>query len=343
MSRGLLAAMFAVFGCLLGPPAEADVAAVQNFYASHQIKIIVRSGPGGTYDFYSRMFAQFMGAHIPGHPTIVPLNMPGAGGMTAANYVGREAPHDGTILTIVGLGLPLLQATGGADGLRTDLKSFGWLGSVSNSNQVTVAWHTSKVLTLADAQNQASLTGAPGVGAPSQQLVSFYNYFLGTKFKLVYGYQTSGDVNLAMERGEVDGAGSNEWIEYLINAPDLVRDKKIVPLIQTGLQKEPDLLDTPLLLDLAKTPEQQAAFRMMSESVSLGRALAASPELPPERLEALRTAFTQTVADPQFIAAVEKGRGTVRPKTAEQVEAIIQSLFDAPEPLRILVRDGQAP
>jgi tripartite-type tricarboxylate transporter receptor subunit TctC len=343
MLRGRWPIMVVMFGFLLGPPAKADVAAVQNFYANHQIKIIIRSSPGGTYDFYSRMFAQFMGAHIPGHPTIIPINMPGAGGMTAANYVGREAPHDGTILTIIGLGLPLLQAIGGGESLHTELKQFGWLGSVSNSNQVTVAWHTSKVLTLAEAQRQVSLTGVPGVGAPSQQLISFYNYFLGTKFKPVYGYQTSVDINVAMERGEVDGAGSNAWEEYLISAPDQVRDKKIVPLIQTGLEKEPTLPDTPLLLDLAKTPEQQAAFRMMSESISLGRALAASPDVPPERLEALRTAFTQTISDPQFIAAVEKGRGSVRPKTAEQVEAIIQSLFDAPAPVRALVKAGQAP
>jgi tripartite-type tricarboxylate transporter receptor subunit TctC len=343
MLRGRLPAMVFMFGVVLGPPASADVAAVETFYANHQMKIIIRSSPGGTYDFYSRLFAQFMGAHIPGHPTIVPINMPGAGGVTAANYVGREAPHDGTILTIVGLGLPLLQAIGGGESLQTDLRKFGWLGSVSNSNQATVAWHTSKVLTLADAQRQVSLLGVPGVGAPSQQLVSFYNYFLGTKFKPVYGYQTSVDINLAMERGEVEGAGSNEWTEYLISVPDWVRDKKIVPLIQTGLEKEPDLRDTPLLLDLAKTPEQQAAFRMMSESISLGRALAASPDVPPERLEALRTAFTQTISDPQFIAAVEKGRGTVRPKTAEQVQSIIQSLFDAPEPVRALVKAGQAP
>ena len=145
-----------------------------------------------------------------------------------------------------------------------------------------------------------------------------------------------------MERGEVEGAGSNEWIEYLISVPDWVRDKKIVPLIQTGLEKEPDLLDTPLLLDLAKTPEQRTAFRMMSESVVWARlrriAGRASREIgsAPNGLHA-------TISDPQFIAAVEKGRGTVRPKTAEQGQSIIQSLFDASEPVRALVKAGRAP
>ena len=284
-----------------------------------------------------------MSLHIPGRPTIVADNMPGAGGITAANYIGKKAPHDGTILTIVGLGLPLLQAIDAGDSLKTDLRTFGWLGSVSNSNQVMVAWHTSKVRTLEDAERQELQIGVTGVGSPSQQLPSFYNKLLGTKFKLIFGYQTSGDVNLAMQRGEVQGAGSNEWIEYLINVPNWVHDKTIVPIIQTGLQKELDLPDTPLLLDLAKTPEQRAAFLMMSNSISLGRALATSPDVPPERLAMLRKAFAQTLIDPQFIAAVQKGRGTVRPESAEKVESIVQSLFSAPKDVRDIVKVAQTP
>jgi tripartite-type tricarboxylate transporter receptor subunit TctC len=343
MVRKCLSTLFFCIGLITASASQADESAVRNFYATHQMRIVIRSGPGGTYDFYSRLLAQYMSLHIPGHPTIVAENMPGAGGITAANYVGNEAPHDGTILTIVGLGLPLLQAIGAGESLRTDLLKFGWLGSVSNSNQVMVVWGASKAHTLKQAQQQQIDIGVTGIGAPSQQLPSFYNKFLGTKFKLVFGYQTSGDVNLAMQRGEVQGAGSNEWTEYLINVPNWVHDKTIVPVIQTGLQKEPDLPDTPLLLDLAKTPEQRAAFLIMSESISLGRALATSPGVPAERLAALRRAFTETMTDPQFIAAVKRGRGTVRPESSAQVESIVQSLFDAPKALRDLVRVAQEP
>jgi tripartite-type tricarboxylate transporter receptor subunit TctC len=329
--------LFSILAFTTASAANADESAVRDFYANHQMRMVIRSGPGGTYDFYSRLLAQYMSAHIPGRPTIVPDNMPGAGGLVAANYVGRQAPHDGTILTIVGLGLPLLQAIGAGGSLKTDLQKFGWLGSVSNSNQVMVTWHTSKTQTLDDAMRRETLIGVTGVGSPSQQLPSFYDKLLGTKFKLVSGYQSSSDVMLALQRGEIEGAGSNEWIEYLISAPNLIHNKMIVPIIQTGLQ------NTPLLLDLAKTPEQHAAFTMMSDSISLGRALATSPDVPAERLAALRKAFAETLVDPQFLAAVQKGRGTVRPESAEKVESIVQTLFDTPKPVRDLVAAAQAP
>jgi tripartite-type tricarboxylate transporter receptor subunit TctC len=343
MRRRAWMALLSVAAFVSASTARADEASIRAFYASHQMRIIIRSGPGGTYDFYSRLLAQFMSMHIPGRPTIVADNMPGAGGVVAANYVGKQAPHDGTILTIVGLGLPLLQAIGAGDSLKTDLQKFGWLGSVSNSNQVMVTWHTSKTKTLDDARNRETLIGVTGVGSPSQQLPSFYDKLLGTKFKLVSGYQSSGDVLLAMQRGEIEGAGSNEWLEYLISSPTWVHDRTIVPLIQTGLQKEPDLPDTPLLKDLAKTPEQNAAFLMMSDSISLGRALATSPDVPPERLAMLRKAFAETLSDPQFVAAAVKGRGTVRPQTSDQVEKIVQALFDTPKSVRDVVKAAQAP
>ena len=316
--------------------------AVSDFYKGAQMRMIIRSDPGGTYDFYSRILSKHMRNHIPGAPQILNVNMPGGGGIVAANFVGKVAPRDGTILTMVGLGLPVDQALGLSKSFQSDLREFSWLGSISYSNQVLVTWRNAKVQTLDDARRTPSQIGSTGAGSVSQQYPSFYNEFLGTKFKIVFGYAGSAQINMAMERGELDGSGSTGWAQYLIDVPHYVRDKMITPIVPAGLRKEPDLPDTPLLLDLAKTPEEKAAYLFMSAAVDFGRPIASTPDVPADRLAALRKAFMETMADPDFIAEVKKGGGEVRPSPADETAKIVRDLIETPEAVKAKVRQAIA-
>lgn len=330
-------AISALFACLEAT-ASAAALSVADFYKATPIRMIIRSEPGGTYDFYSRLLSKYMSAYIPGNPTIINVNMPGGGGIVAANYVGKIAPHDGSIMTMVGLGLPVDQALGLSKSFLADLRDFNWLGSISSSNQVLVTWHNSKIKTLDDAKREDSQIGSTGAGSVSQQYPSFYNSFLGTKFKIVYGYPSAGEINLAMERGELDGSGSTGWAQFLIEAPHYVSDRLIMPIIQAGLRKEPELADVPLLLDLANTPEEKAAYLFMSNAVDFGRPVASTPGVPPDRLAALRAAFDRTMQDPGFITEVKKQGGEVRPASGAEIERIVHALIETPAPVRTRVK-----
>ena len=186
-------------------PSAADP--IADFYAGKQIQMIIRSTAGTSYDTYARLLGTHMVKYIPGKPTIVPVNMPGAGGLKAANYVAKIAPRDGTVLTIIGQGMPLYQALKLGDGFEGDLREFNWVGNIDISNQLLTTWHTSPVKTLEDARNREAIIGASGDGSNSVQLAAVYNNILGTKFRIITGYDSSAALNLAMERGEIDGKG----------------------------------------------------------------------------------------------------------------------------------------
>jgi tripartite-type tricarboxylate transporter receptor subunit TctC len=237
----------------------APVAQAQDdrFYDGKQIRMIIRSGVGGGYDLYSRMLARHIGKHIPGNPVIVPNNMPGGGGILAANFVASVAPRDGTILTMVSQGLPTDQALGLTPSFKADLRTFNWIGNMSSSNQVTVVWHTSKTQTFEDAKKRETTIGSTGAGSVSTQLPALFNNLLGTKFKIITGYPDGREVDMAMERGEVEGRGTNPWASYKSAQPRLVKERLIRPIIQIGLEKEPDLPDVPLLLDQPVAPQDK--------------------------------------------------------------------------------------
>ncbi|MDB5509662.1 MAG: tripartite tricarboxylate transporter family receptor [Hyphomicrobiales bacterium] len=317
-----------VLGASTGTQAVADP--IAEFYTGKTIRMIIRSGVGGGYDQYSRLLGRHIGKHIPGNPHVLPVNMPGGGGIVAANYVANVAPRDGTILTIVSQGLVVDQALGLNKTFKADLRSFGWVGNLSKSNQLTVAWHTSKTKTLKDAMTHETLIGATGAGSISTQLPAFYNNVLGTKFKIVHGYPDGSDVNMAMERNEVEGRGTNPWASYRAMTPRYVTDKMIVPLIQAGLKKEDDLPDVPLLLDVVK-PEDRPLAEFMSKSVSVGRPIATTPGTPPERLQALRRAFDAALKDPDFIREAETQRAEIESMDGEELERIVHELIGAPQ------------
>jgi tripartite-type tricarboxylate transporter receptor subunit TctC len=321
---------------LFSPPAFANP--VADFYKGKQVTFVIRSGVGGGYDLYARVLGRHIGKHIPGNPQVIPVNMPGGGGIKAANYVANVAPKDGTILTIASQGLAVDQALGLSTGLEADLRNFNWIGNMSSHNQVSVVWHTSKTQSWDDALKRETVMGTTGAGSISTQVPALYNNVLGAKFKLVIGYADGVDVNLAMEREEVEARATNPWVSYKATTPHLVEKKLIKPIVQIGMTKEPDLPDVPLMRDLAKTPEHQQIVDFISRSVSVGRPIATTPGVPAERVAALRKAFDATLADPEFLAEAEKQRMEIRAMTGAELAQLIKDIIEAPADIREKVK-----
>jgi hypothetical protein len=327
---------------LAGPvPARAD--AVSDFYQGKQIRFIVRTPPGGDYDEYTRLLTRFMGRHIPGNPTLITVNMPGGGGITAANYMAQVAPRDGSVIGIVSQGLAVDQALGMSPGLKADLREFNWIANVVYSNQLLVVWHTSQTRTLADAKRRETLIGTTGAGSASVQYPAFYNNVLGTRFKIVFGYPGGQDIDLAMQRGEVEGRGTNTYAGWMASEPTWIPQQLIIPLIQSGIEKEPELPDVPLILDQPVKPMDQPLLGFMARGATVGRPLATTPGVRAERVAALRAAFAATVRDPDFIAAAAREHMQIRPMTGDRVADVIGGLLNTPAGVRERVRAALQP
>lgn len=336
-AAGLVCATFAA-GIMDTPRAFAASDSVAEFYKGKQIRGIIRSS--GSYDLYTRLLGTHIVRHIPGNPSFLPVNMPGAGGLLALNWVGNIGPKDGTILTIPSSGLPMYQALDFyGDKLKVDLRELFWIGNLTDSNPVLTTWHTSKVKTLEDAKQHVAIMGTTGAGSISAQLPAVYNNLLGTKFKVIYGYDGN-DTVLAMERGEIDGRASNTWASYNAVLPDWVKNKRLNYILQIGLKKEQDLPEVPLLTDLADNDEERQIFEFFSRVVAISRAIVTSPGVPPERVTALRRAFDATMKDPEFLATVEKANAEISPMSGEDVQRTITDTINTPKPLLEKVRQA---
>jgi len=309
-----------------------------DFYAGKTITISTYGAPGDSYDVYMRLLSRHYGRHIPGNPRFTAINQPGAGGLLAINHAAMVAPQDGTFLSVVSQGLLIFEATG-QRGLQTSIGNFKWLGSFTQSNNVTVTWHTSKIKTLQDAIANEVTVGASGAAGGSVIGPAIYNAVLGTRFKVVYGYQGGAHIDLAMKRGEVEGLGNNTWAGYKATMPNEVRDGMLNVLIQTGLRKDRDLPQVPLFLDLVRSnPRGEPVAQFMSQAVAIARPVAAPPGVPPERVEILRRAFDATMQDPAFLAEAGKIGAEIDPLTGEQVQGIVTRVLATPKPVINQVR-----
>ena len=304
-------------------------ASAPDFYAGKTITMSTHTGPGGGYDTLLRLVAQYFGRHVPGDPKVIVVNMPGGGGLTAFNYAARIAPQDGTYLTLVGQGL-IVQEPTGQPGMQASLGAMNWLGDASQSPNVTAVWHLSKVKTIDDAKRIAVVMGSTGAGSVDGQTPAVYNALLGTKFKVVYGYEGGAQLDLAMERGEIDGRGTNTWPSYKASFPDAVRNHYLVPIIQMGLEKDPDLPNVPLFIDLVKgDPQKESVARFLSVATALSRPFAAPPNVSKDRVALLRRAFDATMHDPEFLARARKQKVDIDPMTGEAVESAIAQVLGA--------------
>jgi tripartite-type tricarboxylate transporter receptor subunit TctC len=275
------------------------------FYSRTSVRLIISADPGGSYDQVGRLLARHLGKHIPGNPRVVPENMLGASGRVAANYLFHAAPKDGSVVAVVQQSIPMGQALG-EGGIQFDASRFNWLGGPVRLDETLVVWHTTGVRTIEDAKTKSVIIGATSPTGMNYVYPKLANELLGTKFKIVTGYPGGTPIVLALERGEVEGRGSNPWSEWKASKPDWVRDKKIIPLMQMSLFSHPDLTDVPLLINLAPNETVRTIFELVSITGELGRPLVTAPGVPADRVAALRQAFSATMKDPEFLADARK-------------------------------------
>jgi tripartite-type tricarboxylate transporter receptor subunit TctC len=309
---------------------------VEAFYRGRPIDMIIGFSPGGGYDLYARLIAQFMGDHIPGRPRIVPRNMAGAGSRTAAAYIAAIAPRDGSVLGTASQSLPLEQALGSQQ--KFDVLKFIYIGNPVQENNAMVAWAASGVRAIEDVKSREVTVGSTG-DDPSTHYPKVLNALLGTRFRIITGYPGGQDINLAMERGELDARGSSGAMEWKANRADWVRDRKVNIILQVGLMRAAFLPDTPLLLELAKNQQDRAVFSLLSASIAVGRQIFTTPDAPAERVAALRKAFDATMRDPAFIAAAARQNFDLSPVDGETMQRIVREIAQAPPSVTTQLRD----
>jgi tripartite-type tricarboxylate transporter receptor subunit TctC len=307
----------------------AQPASAQDFYAGKTVNIVVGSAPGGSYDLYARIVARYIGKYIPGHPTFVVQNMPGANSKLMAGFVYNVAPKDGTTLGAPLNTIPIDQMKE-ADTSKFNAAEFNWLGAVSSPANVLVTWHTSGVKTIEDAQKKEVIIGATTAGTTQEMYPAMANNLLGTKFKIVTGYKASTEVNLAMERGETQGRGANTYLAYRFQNPEWISEKKINLVFQMTETRDPSMPDTPTLLEYARNDEQKKIISLMVKSETVGRPLLAPPGVPSERVAMLRKALMDVVKDPEFLAEAEKSTLEISPVTGEKLQTTVQEIVSTP-------------
>jgi tripartite-type tricarboxylate transporter receptor subunit TctC len=315
--------------------------------AQSQISLLIGTTPGGGYDVYARALARHMGHHLPGQPTLVAKNQPGAGGLTLANYVYNRAPTDATEFATVQNGLPFekLFQTLSPDGKNAlfDAPKFGWIGSITQTVFVTVTWHTAAVKTLKDATTQQAILGASATSSDSYVLAMLSNRLLDTKFKVVHGYPGAAEVDLAVEKGEVEGEAGKDWTTLTSTRPQWIKDKKINILVQMGMKAHADLAGVPMAIDLAKTPEDRKVMEVVFAKFGMSRPFFAPPGLSAERLAVLRRAFDATMRDEDFLADAKKLGMEINPVRGEDVEALVTRIMSTPAALAERARDVLKP
>jgi len=337
--RGLVARSALAASLAFAPFSSAFADAIQDFYAGKTVNIIVSTGPGSIFDSTARMLAKHMPRFISGAPSMVVRNMPGGGHMRATQFMFTQAPKDGTYLGIVNNGIPLEQLVTGPS-VRFDVRKFNWIGSAGLSNLLTMAWHTSGAKTIEDVMTREVIAGATGVSSNGFLYANVMNVLFGTKFKIVAGYGTSAEADLGMERGEVSARAGFSLSAVQLEHPDWIRDKKVNVLFQTGLKREASLPDVPLMHELAKTQEQRDALMLLSSSVGLGRPFFMPPDVPADRVAAMRRAFDATMADPEFLKEAELINLDIRYMSGARLSELVNSIVDAPDAVAEKVRSA---
>lgn len=305
---------------------------VSAFYTGRQFTIIVGAAAGGGYDLMARLTARHLGQFIPGHPNIIVQDMPAAGSLVATNYIANTAPRDGSVIALVQRGILLIKLTN-PSGVRFDIAKLNWLGSLAHETGISLSWHTSPVRTAQDLFTHQLIVGGV-VNVDPEITPKLYNALLGTKFKIVLGYGGTPQVALAMERGEVQGTGDWSWSSLKKAKPDWLRDHKVNLLLQGALQKNPELPNVPFALDFAKTAQARQVLQLFFTQKTVARPLIAPPDVPNDRLAALRKAFAAMIKDPQFLADAQKSKLEVEPIAAEAVDKVVSLIVNTPADIK---------
>jgi tripartite-type tricarboxylate transporter receptor subunit TctC len=309
-------AVIAAFAAML---AVAMPAIGEEFYKGKTVTFVIGTAPGGGYDTYSRLIASHIGRHLPGQPSVVPQNMPGAATIRATNYLYNEAPRDGTVIGMIDQAMYLNQIMGMKQ-LHAEITKFSWIGRILSNSAVLYDWYRAPVKKIEDAYTHELIVSTTGAASRMNWLV--LDNLLGMKLKLINGYQGSADSRLAIERGEVD-ALSQPWSVLKNENETWLRDGKINLLLQTGADSHPDLPHVPRMIDLAHNDDERALLQLFSSPSTVGRSVMAPPGVPLERVRELRLAFEATLRDPALLEVVKQAKLELEPLPGEALQAAI--------------------
>ena len=335
----LLALCIVAGACL--PQAKADV--VAEFYQGRTVTVVVGSNAAGGYDTFARAVARYMGKHIPGSPTLIVRNMPGAGGMTAANFLYNNADKDGSVIGLVQNNTPF-EPLFGTKEARYDPVRFNWLGSPSVETAMVLLWHAAPVNSVAELKAREVAVGVSGANSTPAFFTRLLNATLGTRMKPINGYPGQNDVLLAMERREIDGHPSAFFSSVRSTRPTWLRDKTAKAIVQYGAEKLAELPDVPFAPDLVGHDGDRLVMQAAFAPLALGRPLLMPPGVAAERVAALRAAFAATMADPDFLAEGERvGLGLNAPRSGEQIQEVVERAYQSPPRVIDRLRQLNAP
>lgn len=326
----VVAAAAAALACPLAVP---HVAAQNADGSGKTLRLIVGTDVGGSYDVTGRLMSRHLPRFLNGSPTIVVQNMPGAGGLVSTNYLYNIAPRDGSAFGVI-IPQVLLSQLFGEENARFEAQKFNWLGNPLGSAVVSAVYHTSPAKTWQEARATEVLMGATGASGPDAFAVRLANATLGTKLKLVLGYKGGNDMTLAMERGEINGRGSQSWAGWKATNPDWVNNHKILPLWQLAAKRDPELPDVPLLSEIVEGSEAKTMVRLYSAISSMGRPFVAPPSTAAEVVDALRKAFSTAFTDKDFIADAARVGIELGPISGQDLQAMTQEFSSLDASLR---------
>jgi tripartite-type tricarboxylate transporter receptor subunit TctC len=329
MLKGLTAAMLGAILPMATQDRPVSAQSVEQFYKAKNPILIVGTDASGEYAVGGRLLAKHIQRHLPGAPPVIVQFMPGASSIKSANYMYTAAPKDGSVVSLPNKGIAMFEA---AKMENTNYKSadFNWIGNMTRSNNLAVVWHTKGVKTLEDATKTEVIVGALGAGGTLATYPAILNAVTGTKFKVVLGYAGAQLIDLAMERGEVDGRASYSWSDLKRVRSEWLKEGKLNILVQFGLEKEPDLPDVPLIVDLARNEQERKILSFVAADNNMARPFYMPPKVPADRVAAFRKAFDDTMTDQEFLEDAKKVGVTVTPLSGARLEDLVKNIVNAP-------------
>ncbi len=327
---GLLLAMAVLSGAM--QPAAAQGTSQEDFYKGKQITLIIGLGAGETYDLYARLLARHLSKHIPGEPLIIPSNKPGAGSLNAVNSLANTAPRDGTVIGTGHRFVPLMPLLG-LPGTQFDALKLNYIGSMARETGLCIARKDSGFTSMNDVKTREFMVGTTGAGSELTTFTATMAKMLDSKFKIVRGYLTSGEIDLAIERKELQGRCGVSYGSLRVNKPEWLQSGSMTVLIQLGLTRQPELPDVPLIVDLVTNKDERAALELMLAPASMARPFFAPPGVPADRIEILRKAFDETMKDPALIEDAQKQNLDLAPTSGSDMQAVFNRLYGLPAPV----------
>ncbi len=305
-------------------------------FRNKTITLYIGTGPGGGYDVYGRLIARHYGRFLPGAPSVVAQNMPGASSLVLTNFLYNKAPRDGTAVGVINQAMPMEQFLQ-TEGIAYDSNRFAWIGRASSAVETGIVWHTSPIKSIEDVFTRETIVGGTGPTSSTVFIPYLLNNLAGTRFKVVTGFNGTNEIGLAMERGEVEGSGTplESLKSYRAN---WVREGKIRVLVLWSAQREPELPDVPSIVELGRTEEARRILKFFAAADDIGRSLVAPPGMAGERITTLRRSFDATVRDSQFLADAQKSGLDIKPMTGEALQSMVAEVATFPPDLIVKAR-----